>query len=116
MRRQALITMIDAASSAGASAEVINSTCDLLSVQVDGTFSSATVKVQGKTDANASDWTNIAIFNKSTLDLTEGSDGITAKGIYEANIAGVVFVRVNVTSVSGGNVTVVGSFENTSEN
>lgn len=116
MRREALITMINAASSTGASSVVTNTNCDLLSVQVDGTFSAATVKVEGKTNENATDWTAIAIFNKTTLDMTAGSTGITAKGIYEANIAGVAFVRVNVTSVSGGNVTVVGSFENTSEN
>lgn len=115
MRRQALVTMISAATSAGSSDAYTNSNCDLLSLQVSGTFSAVKVKVQGKTNTVA-DWTDIAIFNKTTLDLTAGTSGITAAGIYEANTAGLVQVRVNVASVSGGNVTVVGSFENTSEN
>ena len=116
MRRQALITMIDAASSAGTSDVVANTNCDLLSVQVSGTLTAVSVKVQGKTNPEADDWTDLAVFDKSSMELTAGSTGITAKGIYEANIAGVVLVRVSVTSVTGGNVTVVGSFENTSEN
>ena len=116
MKRQALVTLIDAATAAGASDSYINNTCDLLSVQVDGTFSAVKVEVQGKTDTDAADWTNIAVFDKSTLDLNDGDYGIVAKGIYEAGIAGLTVVRVNVASVSGGNVTVTGSFENTSEN
>ncbi len=115
MRRQALVTMINAASSAGTSEEVYNSDSDFLSVQVSGTFSSGKIQVQAKTDVNASDWTNLAVIDKSTATAIEGSDGITAKGIYTVGIAGIVLVRVSVASVSGGNVTVVGSFENTSE-
>lgn len=116
MRRQALITLINAATSATVSDTYINNICDLLSIQVDGTFSAVKVQIQGKTDTSASAWTNIAIFDKSTLDLADGADGITAKGIYNADITGLLAVRVNVASVSGGNVTVIGAFENTSEN
>lgn len=116
MKREALITMIDGASSAASSAAVSNSNCDLLSVQVSGTFSTGKIKIQGKTDPDASEWTDLAFYDKSTLTATEGSDGITAKGIYDANIAGLLLVRVDVVSVTGGNVTVIGSFANTSVN
>ena len=108
--------MINEASSTGASEQIVNSGSDSLSVQVSGTFSGVKVEVQGKTDENASEWTSLAVIDRSTATAVEGADGITAKGIYSVNIAGLVVVRVNVASVSGGNVTVVGAFESSTEN
>lgn len=116
MKRQALITLINAATSAAASSVYQNSVCDLLSIQITGTFSALKLQIQGKTNTGAADWTNIATFDKTNLDLTDGTNGITAKGIFNADITGLVAVRVNVASVSGGYVTVTGSFENTSVN
>lgn len=108
--------MIQAASSAVASEPIINTDCDLLSVQVEGTFTSGKIEIQGKTDEREdADWENLAVLDKSSLDLISGFTGITAKGIYETGISGLVLVRVNVASVSGGNVTVIASFENTNE-
>lgn len=111
MRRQALITMIAAASSAATSDIVPNGNCDTLTVQVSGSFTSGKIEIQGKTDENASDWTSLAVQDRSDASTVEGSDGITAKGIYTANIAGLVLIRANVASVSGGTVTVVGAFD-----
>ena len=72
------------------------------------------VKIQGLTDIDSNDWQDIAFFNLTTLDLTEGDDGMTATGVYEASVAGLKQVRLNVVSVTG-TVSVTASFASTSE-
>ena len=79
-------------------------------------FGSATamqVKIQGVTDTASGDWQDIAVFNLGTLELSDGSYGIQAAGVYAASIAGLKQIRINVVSVTG-TVNVTAAFANTS--
>lgn len=102
------------ATSAVTSSVFVNSNCDLCAVQVYGTATAMKVQIQGMTDADSATWENIASFNMGDLSLTEGDDGMTAAGIYSVSVAGVTQVRINVASVSGGNVSVTAKFADTS--
>lgn len=102
--------LINAATSASSSASVVNNNCDVLGIQITGTFSSATVNVQGMVNVDSNTWVNLAALNLTDFDIE--NTGITAKGLYEIGIEGVLRVRVNVSSVSGGNISVYGKFAN----
>ena len=106
--------LIDKATAATISSVFVNSSCDILGLQVSGTFTSATIKVQGVVDADSTDWVNLAVLNLG--DFAVETSGITAKGIYEVGIESMNKVRVNVTAVSGGNVSVYGQFADSSNN
>lgn len=81
-----------------------NNHCDTLELQVSGTFTDLSATVEGKVDINA-EWTQVG-----TVNLTKFAKALTLteKGIYAVDIGGLFGVRVNVTSVSGGNVTIFG--------
>lgn len=106
--------LIDKATSATISSVFVNSACDVLGIQVEGTFTSATVKVQGVVDENSTDWQDIAVIDLT--DLSTKTSGITATGVYQAPIDSFNKVRVNVTAVSGGNISVYGQFADSSNN
>lgn len=106
--------LIDKATAATISSVFVNSSCDILGLQVSGTFTSATVKVQGVVDENSTDWVDIGAIDLS--DLSTETSGITAKGVYEIAIESFNKVRVNVTAVSGGNISVYGQFADSSNN
>lgn len=114
MRVQTRGLLIDKATSATISAEYINSSCDSLGLQVYGTFTSATIKVQGVVDADSTEWVDIGLVNLS--DLSAETVGITEKGIYQIPIDALCKVRINVTAVSGGNISVYGQFADTANN
>lgn len=97
------------ATSAGVSKAYANDTCDVCALQVSGTFTSATVKVQGKSDLAHGEYTDLAVIDLSALSVKKA---ITAAGIYEAGIEGIQSVRVQVVSVSGGDITVFGKMTN----
>lgn len=102
--------MIDGVTAAQTSNAYVNNECDICSVQVTGTFSSATVYLQGLIDEDAGTWVNLAVLGLSEYDLA--TTGITAKGIFECGIEGVRQVRANVSAVSGGSVSVYANFAN----
>lgn len=112
MRTIANMMMINAATSATTSSAFVNNSCDVLGLQVTGTFTSATVYVQGIVNADSNTWVNLAVLDLNSFGLTE--NGITAKGVYEAGIEGVLQVRINVSAVSGGNVSVYCKFGDSS--
>ncbi len=106
--------LIDKATAATISSVFVNSACDVLGIQVEGTFTSATVKVQGVVDENSTDWQDIAAIDLT--DLSTKTSGITETGVYQAPIDSFNKVRVNVTAVSGGNISVYGQFADSSNN
>lgn len=100
------ILFVDNQSAAFTSDVFNNYKDDEMTVQVDGTFSSATIIVEGRTNTGG-DWYPMALIDLASLSLIE--DGaITAKGRYDTAISGAKQVRVRVTAVSGGTVTVFG--------
>lgn len=103
--------VINTATTPTASDEYINNSCDIVSLEVKGTFTSATVKLQGMIDPASTEWVDLAMINLTTWAMAES---INASGIYEGAIEGALKVRVNVTAVSGGNVSVYARFGNTS--
>ena len=111
MRRMANLQMIEKTTSAKISDTYINANCDACSVQLTGTFTSATVYVQGKISPTENTWVNLASINLTAF--TVDDDGISNSQIYEVGIEGVPFVRLNVSSVSGGNLSAYMSFFNT---
>lgn len=112
MRNIAEIKM-ESVTSASQSSVFTNNQCDLCTVQVFGTATAMKVQVQGMTDIDSDEWQNLAVFDNSDLSLTEGDDGITAKGIYSAMVEGVTQVRINVASVTG-TLNVTAKFADTS--
>ncbi len=114
MRIQANYTAINGATAATVSPEFANNSCDICSVQVTGTFTSATLHIQGLVNTDAATWVNLAVLSLS--DLTLNTSGISAKGVFECGIEGVNRVRFNLSAVSGGNLTVQAQFVNTSGN
>lgn len=104
---------IEGATAATVSTVFDNNECDLCTVQVFGTATAMQVKIQGLTDTDSEDWQDIAFFDLTDLSLTEGDDGITETGVYEASIAGLTQVRLNLISVTG-TISATAAFTNTS--
>ena len=106
---------VENATTATISSIFVNNACDLCTVQVFGSAAAMQVKIQGMTDTTSDDWCDIAVFDLGTLELSEGSYGIQAAGVYAVSIAGLKQIRINVVSVTGS-VNVTAAFANTSEN
>ena len=105
---------ITEATSAVTSSVFTNNNCDLCAVQIFGTATAMKIQVQGKTDSQSSTWESIASFNMGDLTLSDGNIGMTTAGIYAVSVAGITQVRINVASVTGGNVSVTAKFADTS--
>lgn len=108
------VLMINAATSAAVSSNYTNNNCDILGIQVTGTFSSATLYIQGMVNTDSNTWVNLAALNLTDFDVENA--GITSAGLYEYGIEGVMMVRANVSAVSGGNITVYGKFASSANN
>lgn len=108
MSRPAIMRMIEGAIAPAISNVFVNNKCSVCTLQITGTFTSATVVVEGIVDVSSGAWTTLATFNLS--DLSMRSDGMEEKSIYQVGIEGILRIRANVTAVSGGNITVVGHF------
>lgn len=99
-----------AASTAADMKPFINITSDVMAVEIRGD-ASFTVKMQGRTDIqNGGEWEDLAAIKLS--DFSAGA-ALTQPGIYEIGIEGLQEVRANITSISGGTVSVVGRAVNT---
>ena len=105
----AVLTMISGAASPTISNTFVNNKSENLTLQITGTYSSATVLVQGLVDVNSTAWTTLATFNLTDLSLTTGS-GIGDNGLYQVAIGGILRVRLNVTAISGGEITITANF------
>ena len=107
---------IASATAAATSNEFINNACDLCTLQIYGTATALKVQVQGMVDIDANAWVSVASYDKGDLEVQDGTGGMTAAGIFTVDIAGIQKLRLNVASVSGGNVTVTAMFVDTTSN
>lgn len=80
---------------------VVNNVCNLLTVQVYGSFSAAQIFVEGLTAVGSGQWEKVAVVDKNLNEPVIGTDGITSAGIYQAAIEGLKNVRINIASVTG---------------
>lgn len=80
---------------------VVNNVCNLLTVQVYGSFSAAQIFVEGLTAVNSGQWEKVAVVDKKLNEPVVGTDGITSAGIYQVAIEGLKNVRINIASVTG---------------
>ncbi len=112
MAKPAIIKMISEATVPTVSNTFVNNKSDLCSLQISGTFTSATIKVEGIVDVNSGLWVSLATFDLSDLDLK--TSGMSGKSIYRVGVSGILRIRINVTAVSGGSITVVTHFIGTS--
>lgn len=80
---------------------VVNNVCNLLTVQVYGSFSTAKIYVEGLTAVGSNQWEKVAVVDKNLNEPVIGTDGITAAGIYQAAIEGLKNIRINIASVTG---------------
>lgn len=88
----------------------INMTGDVMSVEVRGA-ATFTLKLQGRTDLlNGGVWEDLAAIKLSDFSV---STEIKQTGIYEIGIEGLQEIRANITSISGGDLTVLGRAVNT---
>ena len=91
----------------------MNTSCDVMTVQVFGSATALQLKAQGMTDTSSNDWQDIAVFNLGDLTLKDGSDGMSEIGIYSVPVDGLRLVRLNLVSVTG-TVSATASFADTS--
>lgn len=89
--------MLDKVSSAQVSDEVWNLVADIITIDVDGSFSGASLLVQGKSDKDST-WRDISMI---AFDGYAIKSEITEPGAYIGPILGYSSVRINLASVSG---------------
>lgn len=102
------IKLFDMATAAGPSEEVMNALADIISIDVGGNYSSASLNVQGKSTEDG-DWRDISMIAVGSYTVKMN---IEDPGTYEGPIEGYAFVRINLTDVSGGPITVHARFIN----
>lgn len=87
----------------GTSDEYENKKAETLTIQISGTFTTATVVVEGFIDT---EYCGLAVINLKDYSLVENGE-MTAKGQYATDISGMEKYRFKITALSGGNVNVV---------
>ena len=103
--------MIAGATAPAISNVFVNNGAETCAFQISGSYTTATVMVEGLVNIESNAWDSIAIFDLSNFELEdEGADG---NGIYQIPVEGILRVRVNVTAVSGGDITVTANFVGT---
>lgn len=107
MPKPTVIPMFSEVSSPEISNVFVNNNRSLCTMQITGTYTTATLKIQGQVDTGSSEWGDIAVFDLSNLDLDSKAQG---NGIYQAAIEGVLRVRFNLTAITGGSLTAVANF------
>lgn len=84
---------------------------DLAVVQVDGSFTSVRIALEGRAVADEGTWERIGVFKVSEPNDT--LPAISSLGIYECPIFGLAEIRFNVLSIADGSVSVEGVFYDT---
>lgn len=110
----ATVRMIEGATAPAISNVFVNNACAVCTLQITGTFTTATVLVEGIINVASNQWVTLAAFNLSDLSLEK--DGADKAGIYQVGIEGILRVRMNVTEVSGGDITIAAQFGNATIN
>ena len=113
MKIRKITKLIEGATSATTSTELINNDCDSTAIQVWGTFTDVSLTVQGKTDPNA-DYVAIALVNLSGYTIVTNGD-VDAAGLYQIGSDAIHSLQVVVNSVSGGSVNVSAMQVNSAE-
>ena len=88
-----------------------NPLSDVLSIQVDGDFSEAIIKLEGRSN-NTNLWVSLAGINLS--DFSVAKKGISQPGLYEFGVIGIREFRINVEQINGS-VTISGQLINAEE-
>ena len=110
----ATVRMIDGATAPVISNVFVNNACAVCTLQITGSFTAATVLVEGIVNVASNQWVTLAAFNLSDLSLEK--DGADKAGIYQVGIEGILRVRMNVTEISGGDITIAAQFGNATIN
>lgn len=110
----ATVRMIDGATAPAISNVFVNNACAVCTLQITGSFAAATVLVEGIVNVASNQWVTLAAFNLSDLSLEK--DGADKAGIYQVGIEGILRVRMNVTEISGGDITIAAQFGNATIN
>lgn len=82
-----------------------NTQGETLNLQIFGDASTIAVQVLGQVDMLSDSWTLLNTVNMTTL---ETGTTIKGKGIYMISVDGLSQIKVKLTSVSGGSVSVYG--------
>lgn len=77
---------------------------ELLTLEVSGTSTIFEIEVEGIVDINSTTWNTLGWIS---MDNNVGTT-ITTKGIYEIVVQNISKVRVNLSSISNGNISVFG--------
>lgn len=96
----------------GLSNTFFNGTSDVLSLEITGTFTSAVVMIEGRI-STFGDWVPLAAVSLS--DYSAYKNGITAPGIYEISIISIRELRLNIASIEGGDINVIGQLISSEE-
>lgn len=110
MNIPANITMINGATAEAISNVFVNNNCASVTLQITGSFTTATVQVEGLVNLNSNSWVSLGAIELSEFE--PDSDGLSEKSLYQVGIEGIPRVRIHVTAVSGGDITVVCQFGN----
>ena len=98
------------ASGAGSGPIFRNDCYDIAVAQVSGTFASLSMSLEGRSNVNGGPWEIIAGWSVS--DPNTKISNVSASGIYEFPIDGIVEFRFRIFSISGGHVSAVGVLYN----
>lgn len=110
MNVSANITMIEAATAETISNVFVNNNCAAVTLQITGSYTSATVLVEGLVNLSSNAWVSLGAIELGDFELN--TDGLSEKSLYQIGIEGIPRVRIHVTAVSGGDITVVCQFGN----
>lgn len=110
MNVSANITMIEAATAETISNVFVNNNCAAVTLQITGSYTSATVLVEGLVNLSSNAWVSLGAIELGDFELN--SDGLSEKSLYQVGIEGIPRVRIHVAAVSGGDITVVCQFGN----
>ena len=90
------------ATTATESQVTVNKTSETLYIDVSGTASACEIIVLGLADRAGSNWQPLGVINVADYSIM---NKITAKGLYAVLIEGIAEFKLNLVSVTGGDVT-----------
>ena len=97
------VKLIDAATTTIVADTINNTHSDTLSLNVSGDATSFTITVEANNIFNSTEFASICAIKLSDLSINET---ITSTGLYEIPIESAANIKVSLTAVSGGAVTV----------
>lgn len=98
------ITFHEDASASGVGTSLDVERATLLTVEIFGTATSSNVKFEAQVNSN--NWAPVAGINLATL--TNNTETSGKSEIWQISLAGLTKIRMNLTAVDGGSITVTG--------